>query len=113
MGESNGMKVMYMVWGWLLLLTIVEVVLAYFQVTPTLMLIILIGLSLIKAVLIMAWFMHLKFERLSLVLTLIPAMVSVILLMNVLWPDSNRVRSEGVFRELPPPTPESQGEAGH
>ena len=52
MGESNGMKVMYMVWGWLLLLTIVEVVLAYFQVTPTLMLIILIGLSLIKAVLI-------------------------------------------------------------
>ena len=76
----------------LLVLTLVEVLLAYFEVPLTLMLIILIGLSLIKAALIMAYFMHLRFERLSLVLTLIPIMVVCICLLFIFFPDSLRSR---------------------
>ena len=45
---AGGMKVMYIVWGWLLALTVVEVVLAYFQVPLLVMLLILLGLSLIE-----------------------------------------------------------------
>src|SRR5215210_6538471 len=56
------------VWGWLLILTGVEVFLAYKQVSLHVMLTILIGLSVIKAVLIVAYLMHLRFERRSLVL---------------------------------------------
>ncbi|HVF86555.1 MAG TPA: cytochrome C oxidase subunit IV family protein [Pyrinomonadaceae bacterium] len=83
-------KLFLSVLGGLLLLTLVEVVLAYFQVPLAIMLTILIGLSLIKAAMIVAYFMHLRFERLSLVLTLIPILVVCICLLFIFFPDSNR-----------------------
>ena len=53
----------FWVWGALLLLTAVEVVLAYKQVLqPVQMLIVLLVLSVIKAGLITMYFMHLKSE---------------------------------------------------
>ena len=47
------------------------------------MLTMLMGLSLIKSALIMAYFMHLRFERLGMFLTLIPAMVFCICMMLI------------------------------
>jgi cytochrome c oxidase subunit IV len=80
------------VWLWLLLLTAVEVFLAYERLAPVLMLTILVGLSLIKSALIIAYFMHLKFERLGLFLVLIPAMVFCICMMLIwFFPDSVRL----------------------
>jgi caa(3)-type oxidase subunit IV len=79
------------VWVALLLLTALEVLLAYEQVDPALMLVIVMGASIIKAALIMAYFMHLRFERLSLVLTLVPAMVVCLCLMMIIFPDSKRL----------------------
>lgn len=83
-------KLFLAVLGALLVLTLVEVLLAYIQVSLVLMLVILVGLSLIKAVLIVAYFMHLRFERLTLVLTLIPMLVVCICLLLVFFPDSFR-----------------------
>jgi cytochrome c oxidase subunit 4 len=54
------------------------------------MLTILIGLSLIKAAMIVAYFMHLRFERMSLVLTLIPTVAVCICLLFIVFPDSFR-----------------------
>jgi len=51
----------------------------------------LIGLSVLKAGLIMAYFMHLRFERFGLVLTLIPATIFCIGMMTVIFPDSFRL----------------------
>jgi caa(3)-type oxidase subunit IV len=80
------------VWVYLLIITLVEVILAYVQVAPPLgMLAILMGLSVIKAGLIVTYFMHLRFERASLVLSLIPAVVVVITLLFVFFPDSFRL----------------------
>lgn len=79
--------------GALLVLTIIEVALAYFEVGLVLMLVILIGLSLIKAGMIMAYFMHLRFERQSLVMALIPALVICICLLLVFFPDGLRLRN--------------------
>jgi len=79
------------VWGALLVLTAVEVFLAYIQLNLTLMLIIVMGLSIIKAALIMAYFMHLKFERLSFVLTIVPALVVLLCLFAIFFPDSFRL----------------------
>jgi cytochrome c oxidase subunit IV len=95
MSERGSLKPMYLVWMWLLIITIVEVLLAYFHVPVTIMLIALLGMSFVKASMIVAWFMHLKFERVSLVLTLIPAAVMCMLLMNVVWPDSIRLHMLG------------------
>lgn len=93
----------------LLVLTLVEVLLAYFEVTLTLMLIILIGLSLIKAALIMAYFMHLRFERMSLVLTLVPILVVCICLLFIFFPDSMRSHD---LRSNPQANAPSASEAG-
>ena len=83
-------KLFLSILGWLLGLTLVEVFLAYIHVPLHIMLTILIGLSLIKAALIVAYFMHLRFERLSLVLTLIPMLVVCVCLLLVFFPDSFR-----------------------
>jgi cytochrome c oxidase subunit IV len=57
------------------------------------MLIILMGASIIKAALIVAYFMHLKFERLSLILTIVPTMVVLLCLFAILFPDSFRLHN--------------------
>jgi cytochrome c oxidase subunit 4 len=86
-----GNRLVFSVWTWLLALTGVEVFLAYEQLSLHVMLILLMGLSLVKAGLIMAYFMHLRFEKKSLILTLVPAMVVVISLLAIFFPDSLRL----------------------
>jgi cytochrome c oxidase subunit 4 len=85
-------RVFFNVWVILLALTAIEVFLAYEQIPVLIFLTALIGLSVIKAALIIAYFMHLKFERLSLFLTLFPMFILCIILMLLLFiPDSNRL----------------------
>jgi cytochrome c oxidase subunit 4 len=86
-------KLFLTVWGGLLILTGVEVFLGYIHLSIHLMLTILIGLSLIKAAMIVAYFMHLRFERLSLFLTLIPMLVICICLFFIFFPDGLRARN--------------------
>lgn len=80
------------VWIWLLALTGFEVFLGYIHLPVIYMLVILMGASIIKAALIVAYFMHLRFERLNLVLTVVPAVVIAICLLLVFFPDSFRAR---------------------
>ena len=91
-------KLFLSILGFLLILTVVEVLLAYIQVPLVLMLTILIGLSLIKAALILAYFMHLRYERMSLVYTLIPMLVICICLLFIFFPDSFRLLGLRVYR---------------
>ena len=86
-------KLFLSVWVWLLLITGFEVFLGYIQLPVIYMLVILMGASIIKAALIVAYFMHLRFERLPLILTIVPALVICICLMLlVFFPDSLRAR---------------------
>jgi cytochrome c oxidase subunit 4 len=84
-------KTFMAIWVALLVLTVVEVLLAYFQVPLLLMLTALMGLSVMKAAFIIAYFMHLKFERFSLFLTLFPMLIFCILLLFIFMPDSFRL----------------------
>jgi cytochrome c oxidase subunit IV len=85
-------KLFSWVWVWLLLLTALEVFLAYERLEVHLMITILVGLSLIKSALIVSYFMHLRFERLGLFLLLVPAMVFCICMMLIMFfPDSIRL----------------------
>ena len=108
---AGGMRLMYFVWFWLLALTLIEVLLAYLHTPLVVMLLALLGLSIVKAAMIVAYFMHLRFERLSLALTLVPAVITCLLLFNIIFPDGSRVRTRGVFRDLPPPS--APAPAGH
>ncbi|MGO8791336.1 MAG: cytochrome C oxidase subunit IV family protein [Terriglobia bacterium] len=84
-------RIFLIVWFWLLALTGVEVFLGYKQLELKLMLVLLMGLSIVKAALIIAYFMHLRYEKASMAATLMPALVIVIVLMNVFLPDSLRL----------------------
>lgn len=80
------------VWFALLFMTGIEVFLAYEQIPVLIFLTALVGLSVIKAALIIAYFMHLKFEKLSLFLTLFPMLILCIILMLLMFmPDSSRL----------------------
>ena len=99
-------KLFISIWVWLVVLTLVEIFLAYKPMPIHLMLIVLLGLSIIKAALIMAYFMHLKFERFSLIITLIPMLVICICLLFVFFPDSFRSSElRYKFKEAPPVAP--------
>jgi len=73
------------IWIGLVAIKGLEVFLAYKQLQPTLMLTILVVLSLVKAAMIMSYFMHLKFEKFSLVLWLVPAMIFCICMMMIFF----------------------------
>ena len=99
-------KLFISIWMWLLLLTGFEVFLGYIQLPVIYMLVILMGASIIKAALIVAYFMHLRFERLNLILTIVPALVICICLLLVFFPDS--FRSKQLRYSGPPPAAENR-----
>lgn len=99
---AGSYRLFMMVWLWLLVLTGFEVFLGYIQLNIVLMLVILMGASLIKAALIIAYFMHLRFERLNMILTIVPAVVICICLLLVFFPDS--FRAKNLRYSGPPPT---------
>src|SRR5499427_7539586 len=94
-------KLFISIWVWLLMLTGFEVFLGYIHLSVVLMLVILMGASIVKAALIVAYFMHLRFERLNLVLTIVPALVICICLLLIFFPDSFRARQLRYSGPLP------------
>ncbi len=110
--EGGTSLFLYVLLG-LLGLTVVEVFLAYKQVPLHIMLTLLIGLSLIKAALIVAYFMHLRFERMSLVLTLIPTAAVCISLLFIVFPDSFRTGELRTSRTQAAPASEGAPARGH
>ncbi|MDE0124785.1 MAG: cytochrome C oxidase subunit IV family protein [Bryobacterales bacterium] len=81
------------IWIGLLAFTALEVVLAYVQVAGALvMLAILLVLSLIKAAMIMACFMHLKFDHPGLSWVVVaPAVLCILIMCGYFFPDSFRL----------------------
>lgn len=92
-GEHHGgsMKWFLTVWGVLLALTGIEVFLAYVHLPVMMMLVILLGLSFVKAALIIAYFMHLRYDGASFAWTLLPMWVLCTLLLMAVFPDSFRL----------------------
>lgn len=95
--DDGSLRPMVTVWTALLALTAFEVALAYFHLFSTsVMLLILMAVSFVKAGLIVAYFMHMKFERLSLVLTVFPATLLMIAALFAVFPESYRILELGV-----------------
>ncbi len=89
-GASVGLNIG--VWVGLVAITGLEVFLAYMQLPPSMMLSLLVVLSVVKAAMIMSFFMHLKYEKSSLVLLLVPAMIFCICMMFIFFfPEAYRL----------------------
>jgi len=91
-GHEAGSRLFVTMWLYLLAITALELVLAYIRLFPTgVMLAVLMALSVVKAALIVAYFMHLRFEKVAFVLSLVPGVVVVMSLLLAFFPDSFRV----------------------
>ena len=89
-GEHHGgtTKLFMTVWVGLLVLTAIEVFLAYEHLNVVVMLTVLLGLSFVKAGMIIAYFMHLRFDGKAFAWTLLPMWIMCTLLLLVSFPDS-------------------------
>lgn len=81
----------FRIWAALTALTAIEVALAYQKLGVALFLIVLLGLSIGKATMIIAWFMHLRHAPRSLALALFVPLITFILCLFGLLPDSFRM----------------------
>jgi cytochrome c oxidase subunit 4 len=87
----------FWVWGALLVMTAIEVYLTYQNMQPMKMLTILMGLSLIKAALIIGFFMHLRYEVSRMKwLTMCSVVACLILMTLFFFPDARRIIELGV-----------------
>ncbi len=84
------------VWGALLVLTGIEVFLGYQNLPAVRMLSILLVLSIVKAALIILYFMHMKFEARRMRWVLMTALVICLGLMSMFFADAARILSLGV-----------------
>jgi len=94
--RHHGKGQFFWVWGALLVMTAIEVYLTYQNVQPVRMLTILMGLSLIKAGLIIGYFMHMKFEISRMKWLTMASLVVCLALMMIFFPDALRILSLGV-----------------
>ncbi len=86
----------YMVWGVLLVITGIEVLLAYERLQPLRMLSILLALSIVKAYLIISWFMHMRYEATRMRRVMMASLCVCLVLMCVFFPDAFRILNLGV-----------------
>jgi cytochrome c oxidase subunit 4 len=89
--RHHGKSQFLWVWGVLLVLTAVEVYLTYQNLQPIRMLTILMGLSLVKAALIIGFFMHMKYELSLMKWLTMTAVVICLALMMSFFPDAFRI----------------------
>ena len=86
----------FWVWGGLLVLTALEVYLTYQNMEPKRMLSILMCLSIVKAALIIGYFMHMKYEASRMKYLTMCSLVFCLAMMMVFFPDAFRILYLGV-----------------
>ena len=95
-GHKEHPKYMNIFW-WLLALTIIEVAVAIPDYATILKGLLLIGLACSKAILVANYFMHLKFEKRTLVVIVLTPFLICVLLVFALMPDlTSADRHEGI-----------------
>jgi cytochrome c oxidase subunit IV len=94
--RHHGLSQFFWVWGALLVLTAIEVYLGYQNMEPKKMLTMLMGLSIVKATLIIGYFMHMKYEISRMKWMTMCSLVFCLAMMMVFFPDAFRIISLGV-----------------
>jgi len=97
------------VWFAVIAINLVELLVASRAHNTKVLFAILMPLALLAAGLVIAFFMHLKYERRSLVLSLIPALIFVLFMTIEMFPDSARLnRMHPQYQPLPEQQPAPQ-----
>ena len=86
--HPTGYKVYYITWGWLLVMTLLALGVRYVDMPKGIQATLLVGITLAKVVLIGAIFMHLRFERLNLVMLTVCPIVLALIMFFFITPDA-------------------------
>jgi cytochrome c oxidase subunit 4 len=93
-GHHRGYRIYAVTWGWLLVITLLEVAIVLVRVPRAVLVSSLVILALMKAALIMAYFMHLAYERLALVYAVVvPMVVLAVVMFAFIGPDALNVHA--------------------
>lgn len=89
---SGGYRIYAVTWFWLLVITVLELAIVLLHVPKIILAAALVIMAFLKAGLIVAYFMHLKYEKLSLVYTVVVPMVFLaVILFSFVAPDAIHV----------------------
>ena len=88
---SGGLATYLVVYVCILVISAVQIVIAYQNIDDWQRFLRMLPLALVQAGLAITYFMHMKMERRSLALFLLPATVFVLVMMNMIWSDSFRL----------------------
>ena len=89
---AGGYRVYAVTWFWLLVITVLELAIVLLHVPKIILATSLLIMAFLKAGLIVAYFMHLKYEKLSLVYTVVVPMVFLaVILFSFVAPDAIHV----------------------
>lgn len=85
-GESHGTKEIWKIFIWLTVITVLDIILYFMMPADMFRNIIFVVFGIVKAYLIVGYFMHMKHERVSLALSiLVPVLFIVGLIMGLLY----------------------------
>ena len=85
--HHTGYKGYFMIWVWLLIMTALALAAGELMPTGTLKTLALVGITLAKVILIAAFFMHLKTEKLNLVLITFAPIILALIMFFFMAPD--------------------------
>lgn len=87
--HEGGYRIYAVTWFWLLAITVLELGVVLLGVPKILLATTLIAMAILKAALIMAYFMHLRYEKLSLIYAIVvPMFFLAIVLFSGVGPDA-------------------------
>lgn len=86
--DDHGYRIYLVTWIRLLVITVVGVGITLLPIPRPLIVLAVVAMALVKVTLIMAYFMHLKFERRTLAYMIGLPMVLIVVLYLALWPDT-------------------------
>jgi cytochrome c oxidase subunit 4 len=89
--QQGGYRIYVVVWFWLLVFTLIEIGIVVLGVPKWALVSGLLVLAMMKAALIVAYFMHLRYERLSMIYTVVTPLLLGFVLFAALGPDAVHV----------------------
>ncbi len=86
--QSHGYRIYLITWGWLLVMTLLALSVGYVEMPQGIKAVLLVGITLAKVGLIAAIFMHLRFEKMNLVMITFTPLVLAMILFFFVTPDT-------------------------
>ena len=87
MADAHASPNYWMIWLYLFVLTVIEIAVIYMPLSKVIIVILLVGLACSKAALVAMYFMHLRFERLTLGIIALTPFILCVFLILMLFPD--------------------------